>query len=286
MARDDPHLHRGVRRLALAACGVALASALAAPAHADTEGPRSDPLSGLPLPERAGGPAHPRHHAVVVRPGDTLWALAEHDLPAPATDRQVSVRWHAVYRRNRGVIGPDPDLIRPGQVLKLTKEKHDRHPDPRPGRLRAGHPRPRPEPTARPSGAARAATSRAVADVVPIDPTHRGRLEQWVHRFVQASVEIVGGDRPASQLLRWTTGPVYADLHRRALLVARAGGHQPGVGRVQPVRPHVVSVHASFVSPTVAEASARVRYGVRSRALALRFEKRRDRWLCTAMEFA
>jgi hypothetical protein len=129
-------------------------------------------------------------------------------------------------------------------------------------------------------------TPRTVADVVPIDPTHRGRLEQWVHRFVQASVEIVGGDRPASQLLRWTTGPVYADLHRRALLVARAGGHQPGVARVQPVRPHVESVHASFVSPKVAEASARVRYGTRSRALALRFEKRRDRWLCTAMEFA
>ena len=113
----------GVRRLALAACGVALASALAAPAQAGTEGPRSDPLSGLPLPERAEGHAHPRHHQVVVRPGDTLWALAEHDLPAPATDRQVSVRWHAVYRRNRGVIGPDPDLIRPGQVLKLTKEQ-------------------------------------------------------------------------------------------------------------------------------------------------------------------
>ena len=56
-------------------------------------------------------------------------------------------------------------------------------------------------------------TSRAVADVVPIDPTHRGRLEQWVHRFVQASVEIVGGDRPASQLLRWTTG---AGLRRPA----------------------------------------------------------------------
>ena len=130
------------------------------------------------------------------------------------------------------------------------------------------------------------AASRAVADVVEIDPTQRGRLEQWVHRFVQASVEIVGGDRPASQLLRWTTGTVYADLHRRALLVARAGGHQPGVGRVQPVRPHVVSVHASFVSPTVAEANARVRYGMRSRALALRFEKRAERWLCTAMEFA
>ncbi len=106
-----------------------------------------------------------------------------------------------------------------------------------------------------------------------------------MHRFVQATRRDRRRRPPASQLLRWTSGPVYADLHRRAVLVARAGGHQPGVGRVQPVRPHVVSVHTSFVSPTVAEASARVRYGARSRALALRFEKREDRWVCTAMEF-
>lgn len=124
------------------------------------------------------------------------------------------------------------------------------------------------------------------ADVVPVDPALRGRLEQWVHRYVQATVEIVGGDRPASQLLRWTSGPVYSDLHRRAVLVGRAGGHQPGVRRVQPVRPHVVSVRTSFVSASVVEASARVRYGARSRALALRFEQRAERWLCTAMEFA
>jgi hypothetical protein len=114
---------RGVRRLALAACGMALAGALTAPAHADDHAAdhASDPLSGLPLPERAEGPAHPRHHALVVRTGDTLWALAEHDLPAPATGRQVTARWHALYRRNRGVIGPDPDLILPGQVLALPK---------------------------------------------------------------------------------------------------------------------------------------------------------------------
>jgi len=117
--------HGGVRRLALTACGVVLAGTLAAPAHADsaaTGGIRPDPLSGLPLPERAEGPAHPRHHEVVVRAGDTLWALAQHDLPPLATDRQVTAGWHAIYRRNRGVIGPDPDLILPGQVLSLTKE--------------------------------------------------------------------------------------------------------------------------------------------------------------------
>ena len=79
---------------------------------------------------------------------------------------------------------------------------------------------------------------------------------------------------------------MYADLHRRALLVARAGGHQPGQARVQPVRPRVVSVHTSFVSDTVMEAGISIRYGERSRALAARFEQRNDRWICTALEFA
>ena len=142
------------------------------------------------------------------------------------------------------------------------------------------------DPRHAPPAVASRTAAGSLADVVPIDPRHRDRIEQWVHRYVQASVEIVGGDRPASQLLRWTSGPVYADLRRRAVLVARAGGHHPGVGRIQPVRPHVESVHTSFLSPTVAEASARVRYGARSRALALRFEQRTDRWVCTAMEFA
>jgi nucleoid-associated protein YgaU len=117
----------GVRGLALAACGVALATALAPAAVAAEgsagDGPPADPLSGLPLPDRAEGRAAPRAAPVVVRTGDTLWALAQRRLPHSATDRQVTEGWHSIYRRNRGVIGPDPDLIRPGQVLKLTKEK-------------------------------------------------------------------------------------------------------------------------------------------------------------------
>jgi hypothetical protein len=114
----------------------------------------------------------------------------------------------------------------------------------------------------------------------------RHEVELWVRRFVQAAVEIVGGDRPAGQLLRWTTGAVYQDLQRRAVLVARAGGHQPGVARTQPVRPQVRSVHTRFVTPAVAEASIHVRYGERSRAVAARFEQRRGRWLCTALDFS
>jgi hypothetical protein len=55
---------------------------------------------------------------------------------------------------------------------------------------------------------------------------------------------------------------------------------------VQPVRPQVVTVHTSFLGPGAAEASARIRYGPRSRAVAMRFERRQGRWVCRALEFA
>lgn len=128
--------------------------------------------------------------------------------------------------------------------------------------------------------------TRPGAVVVPIDQRLRHAIEEWTHRFVQAAVEIVGGDRPVSQLVRWTTRDVYADLHRRALLVARAGGHQPGLARVQPVRPRVQSVHACFITDTVVECGVHVRHGERSRAVAARFERFDQRWICTALDFS
>ncbi|WP_246081680.1 Rv3235 family protein [Nocardioides litoris] len=127
---------------------------------------------------------------------------------------------------------------------------------------------------------------RPLASVTRVEERRRHEVEAWAHRFVQAAVEIVGGDRPSSQLLRHCDRDVHADLDRRAVLVARAGGHVPGTGRHQPVRPRVRSVHVSLVSPEVAETSAHVRYGDRSRAVAARFERRDERWLCTALEFA
>ena len=69
---------------------------------------------------------------VVVRPGDTLWALAERQLtqplPAPgrsaghatrrpATDAQVARAWPGWFAANRAVIGADPNHLEPGQHL-------------------------------------------------------------------------------------------------------------------------------------------------------------------------
>ncbi|WP_196780761.1 Rv3235 family protein [Nocardioides sambongensis] len=128
--------------------------------------------------------------------------------------------------------------------------------------------------------------ARPGATVVPIDVRLRRTIEDWTRRYVQAAVEIVAGDRPATQLVRWTEPEVYADLQRRAHLVARAGGHQPGVRRVQQVRPRIRSVHTCFVTPVIAECSVHLRYGDRGRAVAARFERLGERWICTALDFA
>ena len=122
--------------------------------------------------------------------------------------------------------------------------------------------------------------------VVPEDSSQHRRFEAWAHRYTQAAVEIAGGDRPVSQLLRWTSPRVYQDLARRAQLVRSAALRETTTARVQHVRPSVETVHATWLEEDVAEVCARVRYGRRCRAVALRFEKRADRWQATALEFA
>lgn len=56
-------------------------------------------------------------HAVVVRRGDSLWAIAGRHLGPTATDAQIAAAWPRWYATNRAVIGPDPDLLLPGQRL-------------------------------------------------------------------------------------------------------------------------------------------------------------------------
>jgi hypothetical protein len=116
---------------------------------------------------------------------------------------------------------------------------------------------------------------------VPDDGSDRSReVQVWAARFAQATVEVLGGDRPLPQLLRWTTARVYADLDRRVrVLGARAPSPRP-----RPVRPQVHSVHVCLPSAGAAEVSVHVRHGHRSRALAARLELRNGRWLCVALQ--
>jgi hypothetical protein len=113
-------------------------------------------------------------------------------------------------------------------------------------------------------------------------PGDRAGLEAFAHRFASAVVEVMAGDRGPSQLLRWTTEPVYADLQRRASLLSRT---TPGDRRVRRLRSQVRSVHVFCPSAEAAEISVHVRHGERSRAIAGRIELVGGRWCCTALQF-
>lgn len=109
-----PGAPAGLARAVLSACGLALLVP-AGPAWAVADPPPSavSAVAGLPLPERPEAPAEQVRPVVTVRPGDSLWSIAaEH-----------GCTWTALYAANRAVVGTDPDLIRPGAVLRLPREE-------------------------------------------------------------------------------------------------------------------------------------------------------------------
>jgi nucleoid-associated protein YgaU len=69
------------------------------------------------LVSAAGGPPGSDDAPVVVRRGDTLWAIAARHLPSGADPAQIAREWPRWHAANRAVIGADPDLLQPGQEL-------------------------------------------------------------------------------------------------------------------------------------------------------------------------
>lgn len=151
-ARGRSRARRGIptrlRHLVLGACGVAIVGgvtgSLTAPSYAGSaDDGRESVLAGLPLPDRATAVMHvsrvvaeaahraerpsgrPASPVVEVRPGDTLWELAVADLPEAADAAAISARWQELYDANRAVIGPDPDLILPGQQLRMPRSREE-----------------------------------------------------------------------------------------------------------------------------------------------------------------
>lgn len=121
-------------------------------------------------------------------------------------------------------------------------------------------------------------------DLVAAAAAERGRLDAFVGRYLQAVVEISAGDRPLTQVLRHTLPEVYDDLAGRSRAAAAASGTAPGQVRgPNPARPVVIGVRTALIRGDAVEASAHIRYGRRSRAVAARFEVVRDRWQCVAL---
>jgi hypothetical protein len=108
-------------------------------------------------------------------------------------------------------------------------------------------------------------------------------VRDWAARFVQAVAEVIGGDRPVAQLIRWTDQEVYLDISRRVRIL---GVTSTAATRSKVNRPQVRSVHICQPLDGVAEVAVHIRHGARSRAVAARLEVVRGRWLCTALELA
>lgn len=93
-----------------------VAETASAPADEASAGTRG---AAQPQPDDTGhGAAADRHR---VRPGDSLWRIAASRLPHGTSDAEITACWRAIYRENRDIIGADPGLIHPGQVLVIPR---------------------------------------------------------------------------------------------------------------------------------------------------------------------
>lgn len=128
-----------VRRLVATALGASATAAVVclgpAAAWADAPRPPAPAATASPLDWPGLVPSAPTHdpavrlvsapqrrHAagraeLVVHPGDSLWSLTARRLGPGTPAAAIAAEWPRLYAANRAAIGPDPNLIRPGQRL-------------------------------------------------------------------------------------------------------------------------------------------------------------------------
>lgn len=112
-ASEPPPASPSPRATATPAAPSQAAPSPAAPSQADAS------TADTTTPGDQARPAPSAAH--VVRPGDSLWRVAAARLAERgerATDAATAAEWPRWFAANRDVIGADPHLLRPGQVLQ------------------------------------------------------------------------------------------------------------------------------------------------------------------------
>jgi Family of unknown function (DUF6459) len=134
------------------------------------------------------------------------------------------------------------------------------------------------------AGRADAVAPVAAAGRADAAPGAAGPATALPRQFAQVLVEILAGSRPLRQTVGWTTDRVRAQIGELTQLLA--SDQRPRIRRIVTSQPAVSVVEMTVV----------VGFGVRSRALAMRFEHvparqpapgrpaRPARWLCTEIE--
>ncbi len=98
---------------------------------------------------------------------------------------------------------------------------------------------------------------------------------EWTKKLVTGIAEVLIGDRPVFQLMRWVSFDVYTEIDKQ--IKPRSN---PNPKRVRPI---VRAVHVEATSENTIEASAVIQKGVRGRAMGLKLEAENDRWRCTQL---
>ncbi len=125
-------LPRAVRGALVAGVVTTLSVGTAHAAASPDPSPAAATLDGLVLPDRpfsaahdapsTGPPTRPAPDTVVVAPGDSLWSIAASRSGPRASVADVAMSTERWYQENREVVGPDPDLLQPGQRLTAPRE--------------------------------------------------------------------------------------------------------------------------------------------------------------------
>lgn len=136
---------RLARRLVALLLGLIGGAGLAAPAHAtgvpdldrlpaQSQQATTAPPTQAPTPERSlttpteDAAQNDGTQRKKVKPGDSLWRLAEQQLSAAEptrtkspSDKRIDRQWREWYQLNRAEIGADPDVIRTGSWLHVPE---------------------------------------------------------------------------------------------------------------------------------------------------------------------
>ncbi|MBW4095137.1 MAG: hypothetical protein HIU81_07020 [Acidobacteria bacterium] len=130
----------------------------------------------------------------------------------------------------------------------------------------------------------------AEADVVSLHRTTAAAEEATLVRVMagrmcQATLEVLAGIRPVTQLSRWLDQRSFEALQMRVLLT-RAAQQSAATGNVLTLHHRAViqSIHCCPVAAGVYEVALIIKEQARHRAIAMRLEQTRGVWKVTALE--
>lgn len=97
--------------------------------------------------------------------------------------------------------------------------------------------------------------------------------EIWTKQLATGIAEVLIGERPLFQLMRWVSFDVYREIDRQVQVKSDLHAIRS--------RPFVRSLRIESTSAKVIEATAVIQKGKRGRGMGLRLEAENDRWRCT-----